>query len=387
MLPVTLLSLLFFLDWPQHLGPGRNGAYTGSDVKWPSTQAWKREVGEGFAGPAIADAKVILFHRRANREIVEAFQTSTGESVWAFSYETAYKDDFGFDKGPRSTPTVAGGRVYTFGAEGVLHAIDLATGKKIWRVNAHDMFKVKKGFFGAACSPLVEGGKVYINVGGNTIGVAAFDAEKGKLKWGATSHNISYSSPIMAKFGVVFFTREGIAIVSPEKGKLIYELPWRSRSHSSVNAATPIVDGDTLFISSGYGTGAIALDFSTTPPTRLWANDDSLSAHYATPVLKDGYLYGFHGLQQQGQEFRAVELRTGKVAWTMKSYGAGTVTLLNDELMLVREDGQVFRIKPDPKALVVLGNNKLMDGKIRAYPAIGNGLVCLRNTKELACFQ
>ena len=387
MLSLSVLALFFFHDWPQHLGPGRNGIYTGTDVKWPAALAWQRGVGEGFAGPIIADGKVILFHRRGKREIVEAFEATTGAEVWTFQYETGYKDDFGFDEGPRSVPTVADGRVYTFGAEGVLHAIDLTTGKKIWRVDVHEMFKVKKGFFGAACSPLVEGGTLYLNVGGKNIGVAAFDAGKGKLKWGSTSHGISYSSPILAQFGIVFFTRDGITVANPDDGKVRYELPWRSRSQSSVNAATPIAEGNLLFVSSSYGTGAIALDFSTNPPTKLWSNDDSLSAHYATPVLKDGYLYGFHGLQQQGQEFRAVELKTGKVAWSMQSYGAGTVTLLNGTLMLIREDGQIFKIKPNPKELEVLGNFKVLDGKVRAYPAAGNGLVCLRNTKVLACLR
>lgn len=152
-----LLPLLFFHDWPQLLGPHRNGVYTDSDVAWPSRMDWEKEVGAGFAPPVIAGGKVILFHRKGNKEIVEAFEASTGKTVWTFEYPTAYRDDFGFDNGPRSAPTVADGRVFTFGAEGVLHGLDLNTGTKIWRVDVNKQYDVPKGWFGAGCSPLEHG--------------------------------------------------------------------------------------------------------------------------------------------------------------------------------------------------------------------------------------
>ncbi len=387
MVAAAISALLFFHDWPQFLGPNRNGVYTDSDVQWPTSFAWQQEVGEGFAAPVIAAGKVILFHRRHGREILEAFDAGTGKTVWTFSYETGYKDDFGFDEGPRSAPTVADGVVYSFGAEGILHAVDLQSGRKIWRVDVGPWFNVPKGFFGAACAPLVAGGMVYLNVGGKDIGVAAFAAANGKLKWKTAMDPASYSSPVLASFGVVFFTRSGIVVADPSTGKVSYRLPWASRSHVSVNAATPVVDGNILFVSASYGVGAIALDFSTAPPTRLWPNDDSLSSHYATPVVKDGFLYGFHGRAEQGQELRAVELRTGKVAWKMPTFGAGSVTLIRDKLMVVRDDGQIFQAVATPRNLEVLGNFKPLEGKIRAYPAVGNGLVCLRNSKVLACLR
>ena len=152
MLARFLVPLLFFHDWPQLLGPNRNGVYTDSDVAWPSQLAWETEVGSGFALPVIAAGKVIVFHRKANQEIVEAFDAITGKSLWTFTYDTNYRDDFGFDNGPRSAPAVADGRVFTFGAEGVLHALNLYTGAKLWRVDVHKQFNVAKGWFGAGCS-------------------------------------------------------------------------------------------------------------------------------------------------------------------------------------------------------------------------------------------
>ncbi len=383
----TLCGKAFAHDWPQFLGPNRDGVYRDADVKWPTALAWSRDVGAGFAGPVIAAGKVILFHRRGASEIVEAFEAATGKTLWTFAYPTTYRDDFGFDEGPRSAPTVSGGVVYTYGAQGMLHAVDLATGRMIWRVDAQSAYGAQKGFFGTACSPLVAQGKVFLNVGGAEMGVAAFDAATGKLKWRATRHAASYSSPILARFGVVFFTRHGIVVADPSTGKVTYELEWRARSATSVNAASPVTDGNVLFVSASYGTGAIALDFSTNPPVKLWSNDESLSAHYATPVLKDGYLYGLHGRAEQGQDLRAVELRTGKVAWAMETFGSGSVTLIRDKLMFLRQDGQIFQVEATPARLGVRGNSRPLEGRIRAFPAVGGGMVCVRDTGKLACLR
>jgi outer membrane protein assembly factor BamB len=118
----------------------------------------------------------------------------------------------------------------------------------------------------------------------------------------------------------------------------------------------------------------------------LWSGDDAISAHYATPVLKDGILYGLHGPTQTGQQLRAVELRTGKVLCKMlASERGGSVTLINDLLMFIRDDGMIFKIKPNPERVEVVANFKAIDGTVRSFPALGNGLICMRNTKMLAC--
>src|SRR5579872_3843962 len=176
-------------DWPQFLGPARNGVYAGADLAetWPKEGppvVWQKSVGQGFSGPAVADHKLILFHRRDDKETVECLEAKTGKPVWIFAYPTAYQDDFGFDEGPRATPSIADGRVYTFGAEGALHCMDFATGKEIWSVNAKTEFQAPKGFFGIACSPLVEGSAVLLNIGGaGGAGIVAFDKATGKVLW------------------------------------------------------------------------------------------------------------------------------------------------------------------------------------------------------------
>src|SRR6185503_4136715 len=215
-------------DWPQFLGPNRNGQYPGTNLAaaWPKEGppvVWQKKVGSGFSGPVIATGKLILFHRLDDKEIVECYDATDGKTLWKLDYPTHYRDDFGFDEGPRSTPAVATGRVYTFGAEGALHCLDFATGKKIWSVDTKAEFKADKGYFGMACSPLVENNAVLVNIGGaNGAGIAAFDKVTGKLVWKATDDEASYSSPTAAtvngKRRVLFFSRAGLAVLVPATG-------------------------------------------------------------------------------------------------------------------------------------------------------------------------
>src|SRR5687768_14266822 len=186
-------------DWPQYLGPTRDGVYKGQPLSetWPSggpRVVWRKTVGEGFSGPVVAQGRVILFHRVRQEEVVEALDARTGMSQWRYAYPTSYRDDFGFDEGPRAVPVVVNGTVYTFGAQGQLHAIDLMKGTRIWSEDTQQRFRVAKGFFGAAGSPLVEEGRVLANVGGQNAGIVAFDAKTGKPLWTATEDEASYSS-------------------------------------------------------------------------------------------------------------------------------------------------------------------------------------------------
>src|SRR5262245_45944207 len=188
-------------DWPQFLGPERNGVYRGPALAdtWPASGprvVWRKTVGQGFAGPAVAGKQLILFHRVGNEEVVESLDAATGMPQWRFAYPTKYRDQFGFDEGPRAVPVVTGGVIYTFGAEGQLHALDLAKGTKLWSVDTRQEFMVPQGYFGAAGSPLVEDGRVIANIGGAKAGIVAFDAKNGKVLWTSTNDPASYSSGV-----------------------------------------------------------------------------------------------------------------------------------------------------------------------------------------------
>lgn len=391
-------------DWPQYLGPQRNGVYTGPPLasSWPAggpRKVWEKKIGQGFAGPVVAGDRLILFHRVGREEVVDAFDARTGDVRWHYAYPTNYRDDFGFDEGPRAVPVVTNNRVFTFGAEGQLHAIDLATGKKIWSVDATRRFNVRKGFFGAAGSPLVEEGRVIANIGGTDgdkgAGIVAFNADTGAVLWTATSHEAGYSSPVGATLGgkrvAVFLTRRGLVGLDPASGSVLFEKMWRSRSASSVNAATPLVVGDLIFISAAYETGATVMRLQGNELKELWASDEVMSNHYATSVSANGFLYGFHGRQEYGPSLRAVELNTGKVLWNVDRFKAGTVTLAGDRLVILRESGELMIATATPQAFKPLAEAKILPATIRATPALSDGFLYVRNTDNpepiLACFD
>jgi outer membrane protein assembly factor BamB len=379
-------------DWPQLLGPERNGVYRGVALAdtWGSQGprvVWRKQVGAGFAGPAVVQGHVIVFHRVGNEEVVESLDAQTGTTQWRYAYPTAYRDDFGFDEGPRAVPVVSGGVVYTYGAEGQLHAIDLAKGTRIWSEDAMRRFKVPKGFFGAAGSPLVEEGRVLANVGGPEAGIVAFEAKSGKMLWTATSDQASYSSPVGATIGgrrlAIFLTRAGLVGLDPATGRVQFQRPWRARIAASVNAATPLVIGDLLFISAEYGPGAGLFRIEGSMLAELWSSNDVLTNHYATSVHHAGYLYGFHGRQEFGQSFRAVELRTGKVRWNQDRFLAGTVTLAGDRLVILRERGELVLAPASPEAFKPLARAQILPGTVRAYPALSDGFLYARNENTL----
>jgi len=382
-MPLFVFALLALVsDWPQFLGPTRNGV-SPETVGWPPVMVWRKDAGEGFAAPVVANGKLIFFYRANGKEIIDCLDASSGSKVWSYDYPTTYRDDFGFDEGPRSAPSIADGAVFTFGAQGVLTAVDFATGKKRWSVETN----AKKGWFGAAGSPLVEGGKVLVNVGG----IVAFDAKTGAVAWKATSDEASYSSPTVATIGgarhAFFFTRAGLVDLDPSNGQVRFSFPWRSRSSASVNAATPLVIGNQVFVSASYGTGAILIEVNGSEYKKVWSNDESMSNHYSTCVYRDGFLYGFHGRQEEGQALRCVQWRTGKVMWDVDGYGAGTVTLAGDRLLILRENGELVLAPASPDEFRPTGKVSILNKMVRAYPALADGRLYARDEKTLACFR
>ena len=384
-------------DWPQFRGPNRDGIVPGRETvaAFPPDGpelVWEMAVGAGFSAPVVALGQLVIFHRRGDQEVVEALRATDGASVWRFSYETRYRDDFGFDAGPRATPVIANGRVFTFGAQGVLHCLDFESGRKLWAVDTHREFGVRKGFFGAASTPLVLDGRVLANVGGEDgAGIVAFDAATGETLWTATDHAASYSSPIAApldgKTTAVFFTREGLAAVDPLTGEVFYERRWRSRSNASVNAATPIAMGDVVFLSASYGTGAIAMRLCNRKVEELWSGEGVIDNHYSSCVRNAGTLFGFHGRQEHGQSFRAADLPTGELLWSHSPIRAGSVTRIGDRLLLLLESGEVVLVAASREKFEILSRAQILGGETRAFPAVANGLLFARDTDSLVCLR
>jgi outer membrane protein assembly factor BamB len=392
---LLVATVLPAADWPQYLGPTRNATYAGTDLAdaWPKEGpplAWQKKLGTGWAGPVVAGGKVIVFHRVADEELVECLDAKTGKELWKQAFPTRYTDRFGFDNGPRATPCIADGRVFVFGANGNLRALDFATGKPLWSVDAQKDSGADPGFFGFACSPLVEGKKLLVNIGGkNGAGIIAFDPSTGKVLWQAPDDEASYSAPIAATFlgqrHALFFARHKLVSLDPASGKVHFTFPWGPKMQASVSAAVPVVSGDTVFISAGYGAGAALLRVKAGGVEKLWSGEEQLTAQYVTPVLRDGFLYGFEGRVDTGPkpELRCVELATGKVRWSTARVTHGGIILAGADLLIASDSGELVRVAAEPKAFLEKTRAQILGREGRAQPALADGLLLARDKGKL----
>ena len=382
-------------DWPQFLGPHRDGTTTETNLSaaWPKEGPpvlWQKSVGQGFSGPVVAGGKLIAFHRVADQEIVEALDAKSGKALWKAEYPTRYRDDFGMEEGPRATPAIAGDSVFTFGADGMLSAWKLASGDKLWSVDTRKQFNAGKGFFGPVGSPLVDGNAVILNVGGIPgAGIVAFDRTSGRVLWKASDDEASYSSPVIAtldgKRRLLVVTREALIAANPADGKIWWRYPWAPPMNASVSAAVPLVIGDEIFLSASYGTGATLLRFKESGPEKIWSKDDVLSNHYATSAHHNGFLYGFDGRQEQGCTLRCVELKTGKIRWSEGGLKAGTVMIVNDQLLVMTERGELIRTPASPEKFKPTDRAQILPFTVRAHPALADGLFYARSKDKLVC--
>jgi outer membrane protein assembly factor BamB len=384
-------------DWPQFLGPTRDGhsPETKLNWDWPKSGppvAWTKAIGSGWAGPVVADGHLILFHRLDDDEVVQALDPATGKELWTARYPTRYRDDFGFDNGPRATPTVANGSVFTLGANGDLHAWDLRTGKQRWSRNLLTDYKASKGFFGVACSPVVVENKLLINVGGPGAGIVAFDLATGKELWKSTDDPASYSSPTLAtldgKLTAVFLTRYGLRVVDPANGKVLYDFPWRPRINESVQGATPLVWNNEIFLSVSYGTGAVLVQVKAGELTEVWANDRTLSSQYNTPVRIGEFLYGVHGRSDVGTaQLRCVDWKRGTVKWSEANFGVASLIAVDGGLLALTEAGELVRFDASADGFVPRARAPILTKPTRAAPALAEGRLFARDGSTLVCVK
>ena len=394
---IACVPFLVAADWPQHLGPNRDGhsPETGLLRSWPvggPNVAWQRDVGKGWAGVAVAGDRLVLFHRVGDEEVVACLDPATGNEKWKAGYRATYIDEFEFDNGPRAVPLVAHDKVYTLGPAGELRAWELATGKSVWAKNVNQEYKAPKGFFGLATSPILAGGHVLVNVGAKGAGIVAFDRDTGAEVWKASDEAVSYSSPVTANFGnheaTVFFTRNGLWSLFPSTGHEWYTHPFRPRAHASVNAMTPIVSGDRVFLSTAYDTGAVLLEVRKGKLEVVWEGKDVLDCHYNTPVLVKDHLYGIDGRQEtRAARLRCVEWATGKVSWTKDAFGCAALIYADGLLIACPENGDVVLIEPSPDAYKELARHRVLDEPVRALPALAGGRLFVRDGKKLVALE
>jgi outer membrane protein assembly factor BamB len=377
-------------DWPQFLGPTRDGKSTETKLNWgwdkqnQPAVAWSAEVGTGNAGPVVAGGVVYLWHRVGEDDVLTAFDADTGKPKWNYKIPGAGRE------GPQSAPLVAGDAVFVLNYAGKLHAVSAKTGEKIWAKDVVKEYAPPEGYFGVGAGLLFADGKLILNVGGKGAGIVAFDAATGKEVWKATDDPPSYSTPTLADVGgqlhAVVFTRTGLVVLNAADGKVKYTVRHRAQIDASVNAATPLIAEGHLFATASYGTGGALWAMGKAELEEVWANDTSLSCQYDTPVKVGDYLYGVHGRQDTGAAaLVCVEWKTGAVKWSQKRFGVSHLIAVDGGILALTESGELVRFAASAKGYEETGRAKVLGGLTRAAPALADGRLYLRNENKLVC--
>ena len=317
-------------DWPTFLGPTHDGVSTETRLnrELPPPLIWEFAKGTGYTSPVVVGERLVLVHRIGEEEIIECLHAETGASQWQFRYTTAFEDRYGYNNGPRASPIIDGERVYTMGAEGKMHCLELASGEVMWNRDLRTEYAVTQDFFGTASTPLVEGQLLIVNVGAPSgPSVVGFDKTTGDEIWRAgTEWGPSYASPVPAlvhgrRRVFVFAGGEsapptgGLMSIDPATGRVDFTFPWRSRGFESVNASCPVVFDNKVFISASYRRGSALVEVLPDFTHRVaWTTQD-FGLHFNTAIHRNGYLYGFDGRNEGDASLACVDAATGRVVW------------------------------------------------------------------------
>jgi outer membrane protein assembly factor BamB len=385
-------------DWPQWLGPQRDGSTVEKVAPWKGDLkiGWRQAVAEGHSSPVVADGKVYLHTRLAKKDIeaVDCFDATSGKPLWHVEYPRApFQSIFG--NGPRATPAVVAGKVYTFGVTGILTCLDAKTGDKVWQVDTAKEFSPPALMFGTSSSPLVVGNKVLVAVGAKGASAVAFDKDKGTVVWKSQDDKASYSSPILIGSDTdptaVFLTQKGLVGLRAADGQLLWDFPFQDKAAES--STTPVRVGDKLFISSiTLGSALVALQTKDgkTEVKQDWM-DPALTCYFSTPVaVGPAHVYVVTGsFFAKTAKMHCVQAKSGKVLWTKGGVGefhASLTRTADNKLLMLEEAGNLVLLEPNPNKYEEVCRSKIC-GKSWAHPAIANGRLYIRDEKELVCVE
>jgi len=402
-------------DWPQILGPNQNNksAETGINKTWKNKTprlVWEMTTGEGYAAPSISAGRVFIFDRIKNEARLTCAHAETGKVLWRNTYPTEYEDMYGYSNGPRSAPLIQGERVYSFGSDGMLRCNSVQDGALLWQVNTTANYGVVKNFFGVGASPVLYQDLLIAQIGGspkgtaakisretkgNGTGIVAFDKKTGKEVYRLSNELAGYATPRLVqgtdRDWCFTFARGGLLAFNPKNGEQDFHFPWQSKRFESVNAATPVVVDDLVLITESYGLGSALLSFRPGAYEVVRKDksprDLTLAAHWTTPVVHNGYLYGSHGSGGRS-DLRCVELRTGKLAWRKTGLVHAGVLYVDGHLVVTTEKGDVRLVEASPEAYREVGHLKdMVDRPAYNGPVLAQGLLYLLGNTKLKCLE
>ncbi len=414
-------------DWPTFLGPTGDGKSqeTALDLDWPAEGPaihWQVPLGVSYSGPSISRGRLFHFDRHDDEDRLFCRVAETGKQLWSVSYPTSYSDMLGYNNGPRCSPVVDGARVYTFSAEGFLRCARAIDGELLWEVDTANKFGVVKNFFGVGSTPLVVGDNLIVNVGGsppnapadvyaargvvpaNGTGVVAFNKFSGEVVWKCADELASYASPVAANIDsrpwCFVFASGGLVALNPLTGKIDFDYPWRANLLESVNASSPVVIGNEVFISEAYGPGSSLLRVRPGAFDVVWKDDPkqrrkSMQLHWNTAIYHEGHLYGSSGRHTQGAELRCIEWSTGEVRWKQGFLGRCSLLYVDGHFINLSENGTLQVLKATPERYDMVQSVLLEDAdgeellKPDAWtaPVLARGLLYVRGDDRLVCID
>lgn len=388
---LLIASCVFAQDWPQWRGPNRDGKVSGftAPQEWPKelTQKWKTTVGSGDATPALVGNKLYVFTRQGEDEVTLCLNAGSGKELWKDKYAAqAVTGAASRHPGPRSSPTVANGKVVTMGVGGIVSCLDAATGKVVWRKDPFP--KVVPRFF-TAMSPIIVDGMVIAHPGGQGNGaIIAYDLATGDERWRWADEGPDYGSPALLTVAgtkqIATPTEKSVVGIGVADGKLLWQVPSIPQ-RMAYNAATPIVDGQTvLYAAKGRGTKAVKIEKKGDGFTakELWSNAE-LGVQFNTPVLKDGLLFG---LSDSGNLF-CINAKTGQTAWTDTTQrgrgGFGAIVDAGSCLLALPGNSELIVFKPSDSEYSELAKIKVAEAPTYAHPVISGNRVFVKDQESV----
>lgn len=411
-------------SWPRLLGDQFDGVADAAGIEFDWSRkpeiAWQLPVGTGYGLGCITDGR--YYHIDAERtdgqrvERLRAFDLKDANLIWSVDRPLGYDDLYGYESGPRGTPTISGKSIVTYGVDGGLHCRTIADGSLEWSVATNKKYGVVQNFFGVSASPLILDSMVIVPVGGsppedqaiatgrldrvipNGSALVAFDLATGKEIWRCGDDLASYSSPRTMQIGsttiVLIFARDHLLAIDPSNGKVLWKKRHRAKMLESVNAMIPVVSDDRVFISECYQVGSLLLKVSLEGQETVWQDPPknprqrAMRCHWATPILIDGFLYGCSGRNKPDSDFRCIEFSTGKVQWSDSRRIRTSVAKAGDHLVVLDERGRMQVIRPNPEKLDVVAQHdfsELLSEPCWAAPIIVGNRMLIRGNRNVLC--